>query len=584
MKRLILFIGLSIITLYGYSQNSVLTTLYRNYAQYKNYADNNNLSKALNSQKILEQGNTLMDLYLFGALTGRSGLMDSAMTAFNTLYGKQHIAPDIALSALSSLKVDSISFDGGVTWLNASNILTSSQIQDMIDASGVDEQAVIDIVESYSINLETLNTNLDNFRDTLNVIPDIESTIRGWIGDSTLTISQLITLITDNSASDDDVATAIDNYRDTLTYMYPAEIESLIASAVDGIDPAGDSTWTSINVDTITFDEDVRFVYSNIGGSKRILITYGDEQYIGYFQTTGDNLGLLLNGGAYIKTTAPTSTTPNIIPQANDANSGWTWVSSDKVGAVAGGQSTFTSEYNSGLSKKINDLKDSAVVTGLSATRVHAGSVITANGTHVNLVSFTSAPAVYSVPIVAPDGSISLAASSTFGGGMATTGSPDLNQITYFSSSSTITGASNTYMDEDSVSLNGTIIATGDSVYLPYLIGSINGDMSLGLSATGAIITDSLPDAGWALKAPLKKAKDMLSDTYGGEIAWYDINGKKHYTIGNSWKSAIPRLQAMNEFLLKQNEQQDIELEELRNRVSVLEQLLLKQYLEKCEK
>src|SRR5690606_16540185 len=129
-----------------------------------------------------------------------------------------------------SLKVDSISFDGGVTWLNASNILTSSQIQDMIDASGVDEQAVIDIVESYSINLETLNTNLDNFRDTLNVIPDIESTIRGWIGDSTLTISQLITLITDNSASDDDVATAIDNYRDTLTYMYPAEIESLIAS------------------------------------------------------------------------------------------------------------------------------------------------------------------------------------------------------------------------------------------------------------------------------------------------------------------------------------------------------------------
>jgi len=583
MKRLILFIGLSIITLYGYSQNSVLTTLYRNYAQYKNYADNNNLSKALNSQKILEQGNTLMDLYLLGALTGRSGLMDSAMTAFNTLYGKQHIAPDIALSALSSLKVDSISFDDGVTWLNASNILTSSQIQDMIDASGVDEQAVIDIVESYSINLETLNTNLDNFRDTLNVIPDIESTIRGWIGDSTLTISQLITLITDNSASDDDVATAIDNYRDTLTYMYPAEIESLIASAVDGVDPSGDSSWTSVTIDTLLF---------NPSGSKRIR-SNGPSNGIFYFEYAG-GYGVTIiagsvDGGFYTKNavvlnTSPTSTSAPIRPNYSDANTGYSWVSADKLGLVAGAQSTFTSEYNSGLSKKINNLMDSAVVTGLSATRVHAGSVITANGTHVNLVSFTSAPEVYSVPIVAPDGSISLAASSTFGGGMATTGSPDLNQITYFSSSSTITGSSNTYMDEDSVSLNGTIIATGDSVYLPYLIGSINGDMSLGLSATGAIITDSLPDAGWALKAPLKKAKDMLSDTYGGEIAWYDINGKKHYTIGNSWKSAIPRLQAMNEFLLKQNEQQDIELEELRNRVSVLEQLLLKQYLEKCEK
>ena len=395
MKKIAAILIFSILVLSGYSQYSMLSTLYQNYVQYNNYLTNGSTVNAINSQKRLDRGQSLLLSYIAGSLTGRSGLMDSSITAFNTLYGKSHTAPEISISALSNLRVDSISFDDGVTWYTEDDILTTEEIQALIDATGVDSTVVNNLIAAASIDSTFLNDHLQTFRDSLDVTSDISDSVRAWIADSTLLESEIVTLIINNSINRDTFDTEIQDIWDTATFTYPSDVAAQIEDSLDVFTGGGvgDSSWVSINVsDSVVIDDVI--LMNPVNGA--FLISYksgGTSLYIqnGTIYTTG---GATLDFSGKI-----------FLPDGTgDNNTGYTWISADKLGLRAGDQSTFTSEYNSGLSTIINDLKDSAVVTGLEAVRIHVDSIETNNGYHKNLMSFRSVPSANSVRYITPSG------------------------------------------------------------------------------------------------------------------------------------------------------------------------------------
>lgn len=122
MKKIFVIISVVVLILSCKAQAqvrySMTTQLYQNYLQYQNYLTNGPVNKAQQSGEVLTRGISLWDGYVAGTLTGRAGIMDSCFAAFQILYGKNFAAPEISLGALSYLKLDSISFNNGGSWIH----------------------------------------------------------------------------------------------------------------------------------------------------------------------------------------------------------------------------------------------------------------------------------------------------------------------------------------------------------------------------------------------------------------------------------------------------------------------------------
>lgn len=456
MKKILLFAIFIVTTFSLKAQYSPENSLYSNYIRFRDYYANGTFVKADIEAKKFIKGIGLMNEYLLGSFSGRTGLMDSCMTEFNTLYGKTHDAPSITISALSYLEIDSFSFDGGTTWVH--DIITADSVNALIEAAGIDSVIVIALIDSLSIDSTFLNTHLSTFRDSLDVTADVKDSVLNWINDSILQFYGA----RDSSwvRTDHDTLYVGDNkmYSESdLLYFYPTgtsgepviidmhsfgggnyytkirvplihlvPLDLTPASVSEGMimfdnsenmikyyngsywstvdttggtgTTTGDSSWTSASVDTLNFnDYDIRLV----AGSQKLSV----ETLTGTGNTVIAPTEILSDrtAGVRIITGAdPTSTSPNMLPDRADANTGYSWVSADKLGLVAGGQSVATFEYAG--TKKTTDLKDSLIVTGIHATRLDVDSIKTANGYHKYIASFSTAPSDSSIYCTTPAG------------------------------------------------------------------------------------------------------------------------------------------------------------------------------------
>jgi hypothetical protein len=408
MKRLILIVFAIMIVISCKSQYSMLSTLAQNSYQYQGYLTDGPLNKAEASRVKLQQGIAWYFLYERGQLEGRSTIMDSAMTAFNTLYGKTHTPPSSSLTSVSYLDLDSL-FIGGV---KIENFYSKDSIQSWIDVAGVDSTVVLNLITANSINLDSLDAHLQIFRDSLDVTADVKDSVLIWIGDSVLNSTEIIALVVANSINRDSLDTHLSAFRDTLSFVTVPQMEDSIASALVGFEAGvSDSTWQSTIQDTL---------YLSSGGVTNYAITGTGSagiRFIGIPRLTANNIrfdGGEIKGELYginLKiTTAPTSTSANIIPNNyDDPNTGYSWVSSDKLGLVAGGVSVFTSEYNISASKSITRVPDSLVVTGhintdkLTVDSIQDGGLIW----HKNLIGYGDVPTETSLRSVSSSGTLS---------------------------------------------------------------------------------------------------------------------------------------------------------------------------------
>jgi hypothetical protein len=182
MKKILFLLALIVTTFSLQAQNKPENSIYANYLRFKNYYSNGSYVQADIEAKKLLKGVGLMNEFLLGSFAGRSGLMDSCMTEFNALYGKTHTAPSITISSLSYLELDSISYDDGVTWFDASDIITVDSINGLIAAAGVDSTIVIALIDSLSIDSTFLNSHLITFWDSSSF--QTGSEVAAMIGDS----------------------------------------------------------------------------------------------------------------------------------------------------------------------------------------------------------------------------------------------------------------------------------------------------------------------------------------------------------------------------------------------------------------
>jgi hypothetical protein len=381
----------------------MLSTLAQNSYQYQGYLTDGPLNKAEASRVKLQQGIAWYFLYERGQLEGRSTIMDSAMTAFNTLYGKTHTPPSSSLTSVSYLDLDSL-FIGGV---KIENFYSKDSIQSWIDAAGVDSTVVLNLIIANSINLDSLDTHLQIFRDSLDVTADIKDSVLIWIGDSVLNNTELVALIVSNSINRDTLDVQLAAFYDTLSFVTIPQMEDSIASALSVFESGvQDSTWTSINVDTIKFGTNGKMIRSN-----------GESNGIWYFKYGSDQATLDISTGLtftssyspLIRSTIASATNPTLLPAYTDNNTGYSWVSADKLGLVAGGVSTFTSEYNVSLTKSITRVPDSLVVTGHINTDKLTVDSIQDGGLrwYKNLIGYGDVPTETSLRSVSSSGTLS---------------------------------------------------------------------------------------------------------------------------------------------------------------------------------
>ncbi|MBN1683766.1 hypothetical protein JW865_09475 [Candidatus Bathyarchaeota archaeon] len=446
MRKIFIVFGLLITSICVNAQYSMTTTLAQNFYQYKNYLENGSTIQAVRSYEKLIKGNTLYDLYIQGSLTGRSSIMDSAYTEFNALYGKTHSSPTISIGSLSYLNIDSLSFDGGSTYVY--NILSESDVTSLINGDGVNVEVIDSLITAGSVDSTFLNNKLIIFRDSLDVTNDIRDSVIYWISEyfinaetydtlkiSTFNLFKNINNSYFNLSGDDGTISFLpnettgDRIRGSDTSAYIEFGTTGVSIAYSGIDAkynggyftigdgadtlatqsyarlysgssqeqySQDSTWGRITTDTIklgTMD-----IY-NPGGDV-VKIRRGDG--VGGINISPIQIYGLSSTSPLIDFVTPSSTDPVFIPNYNDGNTGYSWVSSGKLGLVSSSVSTFTSEYTS--SKKINNLMDSAITTHLNAKRITTDSIHTLNGWHKNIVSYQDVPSYNSVRSVSPSG------------------------------------------------------------------------------------------------------------------------------------------------------------------------------------
>jgi hypothetical protein len=400
MKKILFLLALIVTTFSLQAQNKPENSIYANYLRFKDYYANGSYVKADIEAKKLLKGVGLMNEYLLGSFASRNGLMDSCMTEFDALYGKTHTAPSISITSLSYIELDSISYDDGVTWFDASDIITVDSINGLISAAGVDSTVVIALIDSLSIDSTFLNTRLATLYDTLGLTEIMEDSVLAYIADSTLLESEIVTLILNNSINRDTFDLEITNVLDTVTFLRTADIGSQIEDSLDAlIIPLTDSTWVTVEAtDTIklsnlviTGDASTIYFRTSVGTVK-----------MAYNYSSGNIYNYNGNGVSINFSNAAAATSAPILPNSGDGNTGYSWVSANKLGLVADGQSVATFEYTA--SHEITDLKDSLIVTGINATRGDFDSLNMANGYHTNLVSFDTAPADTAVALIKTDG------------------------------------------------------------------------------------------------------------------------------------------------------------------------------------
>ena len=385
---------------------SMLSTLYTNYAQYQDYLTNGPYEKSVASQEKLVRGTALLKLYIDGSLTGRSGLMDSCKTAFDALYGKTHVAPDISIGSLSYIKLDSISFDDGATWINS--VYPKDSILSWIGSGGTDSSTVVNLILANSINLDTLNNHLQIFRDTLDVTQDVKDSVLNWIGDSVLNSSEIVSLITANSINLDTLNAHLQTFRDTASFLTSVSIASQIHDSIAGLSIGKDSSFAQVTTSTLLLTDSPSLgnITTGLGGSIQFKhystgytldldmangILYGSHPL-------GNDLRLDFFG-------TPSSTSPNIFPKYSDPNTGYSWVSADKLGLVAGGVSTFTSEYNAAASKVINRFPDSVrISSGLVVPKIFPDSVYSGSTWIRNVIGYGDVPSEDALRMVSSSG------------------------------------------------------------------------------------------------------------------------------------------------------------------------------------
>jgi hypothetical protein len=546
MKRIILISILFLTVFACKAQYQMLSTLNQNIEQYQGYLRNGPVTKAQVSGEKLIQGLTFWNEYMSGSLTGRAGIMDTAKTAFDLLYGKTHTAPTISIGALSYLKIDSLSFDDGASWVNY--IYPKDSITSWIGDAGLDTSAVESLISLNSIDSTFLNSHLQIFRDSLDVTNDIKSSVLDWIDDSVLSTVQLINLIKLHSINTDSVLIHIDKLVDTLDYVTSAEL----TAGLNGVSPNSDSSWISTTTDTtktsvlkigdVIITNTVNSNLLSIGSTTKVYLING---------TIYDYNG---NGAGIGFTSTPTSTEPYIRPKYTDVNTGYSWGGSDKLALVAGGQSTFTSAYVS--SKKVNWAGDSLSTDyALKAPRGYFDSIYIQGSWKKYLTSLTTLPADSGLIYMRNNG---------------TTASYSFTGIGSIGNS-------------DSINVNNLVV--NDSAYLGYLSGSTRGTRWLTLTESGKIDSCATENASWGLKKELTPIRQMLSDTLNGEIASYYKDRKtglltKRYGIKEMEIQYIPEtLLGHNEAAYRYIGELEDKVTDLEKRISIIEQLMLKNQL-----
>lgn len=458
----------------------MLNTIYGDYVRYKTYLTNGPYVKAQSQGEKLIREISLFQDYVAGALTGRSTFSDSAKTDFDALTGKTHDALTITLGYTPALKIDSLSFNNGLSWVNNIYNYPKDSILAWIGSGGTDSTTVINLILTNAINLDTLNAHLTIFRDSLNIIPDIKDSVLNWIGDSTLSSLQRIDTIRKYSINLDTLNSHLQIFRDSLTFVNSSQVANQIHDSIVGITNSQDSTWYSAKViDTLTLGSSpTDFQLINKSGGAIAFRSQGNIR-LNYNQNGilyGTPDGSTANGLELDFYYSPSSTIPNIVPAGNlDPNTGYSWVSSDKLGLVAGGVSTLTSEYNSSLSKSITKVTDSLYSSsGIKAPRIYGDSIQSNGAWNKNILSYGDVPSNDAVRIISSAGvqsfgTLTADVDSVYSGSL-TDGAPTSAEITAIigvSPSTAGSGARYLIADSDGTSL--VYVIWSDGTYWHYI-------------------------------------------------------------------------------------------------------------------
>lgn len=407
MKKILFSLFLTFLCLGSFGQNSMLSTLYKNWYQYRTYQENGSGVKAMNSKIKLMQGTALYSAYIGGHTQGRLGIMDSCLTAFNALYGKTHSAPTFTATSVSFLDVDSLAINGVIV----DDYYSKDSIMSWITAAELDTTEVIDLIERYSIDSTFLNEHLVTLWDSLSINSAMEDTILAWIADSVISNDSLIALIQAYSIQTDSVLIHLGNFWDTLSYPTEAEVAGMIKDSISGlVAGATDSTYYQITAGDIVLNTAIspsgvsKITSNNTVTSFQYSLS---EKYMTINTLAGYIFGVTPTTYLVLKFyDAPTVTAPNIIPYSTDANTGYSWVSADKLGLVAGGVSTLTSEYSTPLATSITKVTDSLYVSkGIETIRLHGDSIKMGTGEYLQrLAGYDAAPTDSSIFALTPSG------------------------------------------------------------------------------------------------------------------------------------------------------------------------------------
>jgi hypothetical protein len=531
MKKIFLLLGFTLLILQCKSQSYLMpNTLWQNYTQYKLYVTTGSYTKAEVSLEKLLQGESLWNAYMQGAVTGRSGLMDSSKKAFDVLYGKVHIAPNISISAASDLRINRLSFDGGSTWINY--IYPKDSIIKWIgDSSGriyysgqgitVGNDGKINLGGTYNQDINITCTNQKSVTISSDEPASNISKLKVSDGNATLDSrfkdnSQGSTVSTGNNSVEFDAwdptgsTTAYFDpevgYKYALNYasyqklssdsnrtipdrqevkaialQYGSKIDTTSlsnrinlklgihstadnSSLLEGKDTSWvkaqvtvaktDSSWKRITVDSLRFAHGGldQKLYSSVYG---ISIKETNSSLPGSYGFRYNSINGINPGSPMVYFVTSSSTQPVFIPNITDNNTGYSWYAADKLGLVAGGHSTMTSEYNSSLSKNITKVNDSLYVTsGIKVPRIFADSVYTNNGWHKNLISFSDVPSDTSISCVTSTGKSILLLKSTFSSNsnqVLKTGSPASTYMTFWTSPTSVGGSTNLKWDNTNI-------------------------------------------------------------------------------------------------------------------------------------
>ena len=248
------------------------------------------------------RGTSLMLLYDWATATARPTLADSVLLELDDLAGKTHSPTEFTYSASSYLILDSISLDNGVTYYTY-----------IVDSTWVDTR----IAATYDTLTFTYQADVD----------------------------ASITAYNDSSGFDSTAFYAeLDAFRDTLTI------------------PEEDSTWVEItadrikSVDTITFETGAHLIDYAYDGLR---VMVNDKSY-GYTLLAASGISSTESDGAQMLTNGTGPPYTPFIPNRGDNNSGWGWVSEDKLGVYAG--TTLTASFEKVGAAGVVQVIDSLIV------------------------------------------------------------------------------------------------------------------------------------------------------------------------------------------------------------------------------